>query len=128
MTPQQYSDNVSLNGINFDTINNKLKKPAKYASWVTATTFLNMVTVGSHIMYMCIPQYILHEWLHDTHTSGALLQVSVKRRQHKPSYLYCSSDILVGNLSLSKQQNHKYENVGVVFMRAGWMQIVKEYI
>ena len=36
-------------------------------------------------------------------TSGTVLQVSVKRRQNKPSYLYRSSDILVGHLSLSKQ-------------------------
>ena len=35
--------------------------------------------------------------------SGALLQVSIKRRQDKPSYLYRSSDIFVRNLSLSKQ-------------------------
>ena len=36
-------------------------------------------------------------------TSGVLLKVSVKRRQDKLSYLYCSSDILVGHLLLSKQ-------------------------
>ena len=36
-------------------------------------------------------------------TSGVLLHVNIKQRQDKPSYLYHSSNILVGQLSLSKQ-------------------------
>ena len=50
---------------------------------------------------------------------GSVTPGSVKRRQDKPSYLYRLSDILVGNLSLSKQLLAPYPTLITTVSKSG---------